>query len=239
VYVLYLTAKYIPVSLFSLRESDATNVVASTYLHPSPFCIKMTLVSLYLQVYGYKGIEDWVSFLKEIPVFIKGPSEVIVNNTMIKIRKFNDKADKADKDAGTNINSTVSYREFAYLSDSIEIAFWTKINSYTKYEETLKFLLLHVKYFGNRGSFFQWQEFNLLDNDQLPSSFTKKFDQSFDISQLGLLKRMDDFDEGVAFESLNIYSNTKKSNIRSQNIFVLPYEKKYSNRSYTYYRRRG
>ncbi|WP_066367530.1 hypothetical protein [Neobacillus fumarioli] len=236
---MYLTAKYLPVSLFSLRESDATNVVASTYLHPSPFCIKMTLVSLYLQVYGKNGVEEWVSFLKEIPVYIKGSSEVVVNNMMIKIRKFNDKADKADKDAGININSTVSYREFSYLSDSVEIAFWTKIDKFAKYEETLKFLLLHVKYFGNRGSFFQWQSFNIIDSGQLPPGFSKKFDQTFDISQLGLLKKMDDFDKSVTFEKLNIYSNTKKTNIRLQNIFVLPYEKKYSNRSYTSYKRRG
>ncbi|KEF37800.1 hypothetical protein M670_02831 [Schinkia azotoformans MEV2011] len=236
---MYLMAKYIPVTLFSLRESDATNVVASTYLHPSPFCIKMTLVSLYLQVYGKNEIEDWVSFLKEVPVYIKGSEEVIVNNTMTKIRKFNDKADKADKEAGININSTVSYREFAYLSDSIEIAFDKSIENFNKYEKELKYLLLHVKYFGNRGSFFQWKEFNLIDSEQLPFGYTCKFDNSFDVGRLGLLKRMDDFDEGVTFEALNIYSDTKKSNNRLQNIFVLPYEKQYSSRSYTCYRRRG
>lgn len=236
---MYLTAKYIPVTLFSLRESDATNVVASTYLHPSPFCIKMTLVSLYLQVYGKNEIEDWVSFLKEIPVYIKGSEEIVVNNTMIKIRKFNDKADKADKEAGININSTVSYREFAYLSDSIEIAFYTRLEKYNKYEQKLKYLLLHVKYFGNRGSFFQWKEFNLIDSGQLPLGYTCKFDNSFDVSRLGLLKRMDDFDEGATFEALNIYSDTKKSNNRLQNTFVLPYEKQYSSRSYTYYKRKG
>ena len=236
---MFLTVKYLPVSLFSLRESDATNVVASTYLHPSPFCIKMTLVSLYLQVYGKDRIEEWVSFLKEIPVYIKGSSEVVVNNTMIKIRKFNDKANKADKEAGSNINSTVSYREFAYLSDPIEIAFVAKSDSYAKYETTLKNLLLHVKYFGNRGSFFQWQEFNFINNDQLPSGFTRRMDQSFDISQLGLLKRMDEFDQKVTFEALNIYGDTKRTNVRFEKIFVLPYEKKYSNRSFTYYKRKG
>lgn len=235
---MYLVAKFSPVSLFSLRESDATNVVASTYLHPSPFCIKMTLVSLYIQVYGKDGAEEWVSFLKELPVYIKGSSKIVVNNTMIKIRKLNDKAKKEDKDAGININSTVSYREFAYLYDPIEIAFGTNIDYFQQYESILKQLLLHVNYFGNRGSFFQWKEFYRLDGD-LPADFTKPLDQTFDISQLGLLKKMDDFADGVTFDKLNIYSDTKKTHNRLTNIFVFPYEKKYSARSYTFYERRG
>ncbi|WP_033827884.1 hypothetical protein [Bacillus andreraoultii] len=235
---MYLVAKYIPVSLFSLRESDATNVVASSYLHPSPFCIKMTLVSLYLQVYGKDGVEEWVSFLKELRVYIKGSSKIVVNNMMIKIRKLNDKAKKEDRDAGININSTVSYREFAYLHDSIEVAFGTNIDSFQHNETTLKRLLLHVNYFGNRGSFFQWKEFYKLDSD-LPANFTKQLNNTFDISQLGLLKKMDDFSDGVTFDKLNIYSDAKKANNRLTNVFVLPYEKKYSTRSYTFYERRG
>ncbi|CEE02479.1 hypothetical protein BT1A1_2685 [Caldibacillus thermoamylovorans] len=236
---MYLVAKYIPVSLFSLRESDATNVVASTYLHPSPFCIKMTLVSLYLQVFGKDGVEEWVSFLKGLPVYIKGSSKIVVNNTMIKIRKYNDKAKKEDRDAGLNINATVSYREFAYLQDPIEIAFRTNIDHFQQNEPKLKRLLLHVNYFGNRGSFFQWKEFSILEQNQLPSDFTKKLDETFNIRQLGLLKKMDDFAAGVTFDKLNIYSDAKKTNNRLTNIFVLPYEKKYSTRSYTYYERRG
>ncbi|MDQ0157389.1 hypothetical protein [Robertmurraya andreesenii] len=213
--------------------------MAATYLHPSPFCIKMTLVSLYLQLYGKDGVEEWVTFLKGLPIFIRGSSEIVVNNTMIKIRKFNDKANKADKDAGTNINSTVSYREFAFLNDPIEIAFYTNTQNYDKYEQTLKYLLLHVKYFGNRGSFFQWKEFNVIDSEQLPSCFTKKLDHFFDMTQLGILKKMDDFHQDITFEKLNIFSDTKKTNIRSQNIYVFPYEKMYSARSYTYYKQRG
>lgn len=235
---MYLVAKFSPVSLFSLRESDATNVVASTYLHPSPFCIKMTLVSLFLQVYGKDGVEEWVSYLKKLPVYIKGSSKIVVNNTMIKIRKLNDKAKKEDKDAGVNINSTVSYREFAYLDDPIEVAFGTNIDRFSQYETTLKHLLLHVNYFGNRGSFFQWKEFYRLDCD-LPTDFTRPLDNTFDIRQLGLLKKMDDFADGVSFNTLNIYSDAKKTNNRLTNVFVLPYEKKYSTRSYTFYERRG
>lgn len=229
---MYLTASYTPASLFSLRESQASNVVASTYLHPSPYCVKMTLASLFLQIKGVEQIDEWITFLKNLEVFIEGPKYVVVNHSMIKIRKYNDKASKELLDLGMNINSPVSYREFAYLGGDVRLAFRLEQISEGALH-TLKECLMHVRYFGNRGSFFQWTGFTTLTS--LPNSFSFEIHQTYEADRLSLLKRMDDFSEGLNFDQINIYSETKATQARKEKVYVLPYSRLRSNHRYTFY----
>ena len=49
---MWLEVEYIPTSLFSFKDINATNTAARSLLIPTPFAVKMALISVCIQRYN-------------------------------------------------------------------------------------------------------------------------------------------------------------------------------------------
>ncbi|MDW8211874.1 MAG: hypothetical protein RMJ44_12395, partial [Cytophagales bacterium] len=115
-------------------------------------------------------------------------------------------------------------REYIHITDSFEIIFEVADNSAVDF---LKNYLHKINYFGKRGCFFQFLEYN----DNPPEPNVVPFDAKKGIA--GILQKYDDFDESVTFEMVDNFSKEKTK--RKEVIWILPLKSKSSSKSYTSY----
>lgn len=59
----WLTVSYQPVSLFSLKRSDATSMAARSTLVPTPYAIKMALLKVLLESQGHLHRTDFNTWI--------------------------------------------------------------------------------------------------------------------------------------------------------------------------------
>jgi hypothetical protein len=197
-----------PVSLFSLKESNSTNSGAKSVLLPSPYAIKMAMLNQAILHNDLNKLEEnklEFSYIKncKIAYHLSADNAFSVNNAFIKILK-------PERDT-PGFQRTVSFREYVYIKGNIEIVF---LGVTSEQEVYLKKMLSGINYFGKRGCFFQFIEFNNQPNDVNV--------KAFDIKNLsaGILQEYDDFDNGVKFENVSNYSNV--STKRNKKVFILP-----------------
>jgi hypothetical protein len=209
---------YKPTSLFSLRESNSTSSGAKSLFLPSPYAIKMAFLSQAISLGGENFYENKRHFeiIRDaaISFFIQG--SFCVNNCFIKIQK------QRENDP---FKSTVSFREYIFLGDQLEIVFEVKTNEAVAF---LKQYLHRINYFGKRGCFFQFLRYNEEPNE----SNVKELDLK--MMDFGILQEYDDFEEKLKFHDVNSFSDAKT--FRKKRIFVLPLNLVSSSKSYTYYR---
>jgi len=209
---------YKPTSLFSLKDSNSTSSGAKSLFLPSPYAIKMAFLSQAISLGGENFYNDTGKFIivrdAKISYFIKG--NFCVNNCFIKIQKQRDREP---------FKTTVSFREYIYLNEDIEIIFEVENSDSVSF---MKKYLHKINYFGKRGCFFQFINYN----DNPPEANVKPFNVA-DMSS-GVLQEYDDFGKKVAFDNVNSYSDSKTS--RDKCIFVIPLLSKSSSKSYTSYR---
>ena len=212
------SAIYRPTALFSLRDSNSTSSGAKSLFLPSPYAIKMAFLNQAISLMGENFYENNRHFeiIRDVVIdyYIKG--NYCVNNCFVKIQKQRD---------NEPFKSTVSFREYVFMDDDLEIIFEVK-----DLEESL-FLKQHlhrINYFGKRGCFFQFIEYN----DEPNSPNVKPFDVK-NISS-GILQEYDDFDKSLTFENVDNYSAAKTK--RKKRILVLPLLNDSSSKSYTKYK---
>lgn len=231
------SVKYLPTALFSLKDSHSTNSGAKSLFLPSPYSVKMALLNQIITIEGVetfnqrevevtKGkkkkieLQEAEFFEKirdaKISYYLQQGSGFCVNNTFVKILK------PAREEAG--FQETVSFREYIQITQPIEIIFENLDESAASY---LKKFLHKINYFGKRGCFFQFLEYN--DNPSVANVL--QFDSKKGLT--GILQKYDDFDEQVTFEMVNNYSG--KSTKRKEEIWVLPLKSKSSSKSYSSY----
>lgn len=246
------SVKYLPTALFSLKDSNATNSGAKSLFLPSPYSIKMALLNQIITIEGTelfkprevevtkgkkKKIEQRESEVFElirdvkISYYLPQGSRFCVNNTFVKILKIKeDKSSKRDKEAGKvfepGFQETISFREYIQITHPLEIIFEVSDNSQAEY---LKGYLHKINYFGKRGCFFQFLEYN----DNPPEANVVPFDVKKGLS--GILQNFDDFDKSVTFEMVNNYS--QKSTKRKSVILVLPLALKKTSKSYSSFKK--
>lgn len=218
------SVKYLPTALFSLKDSNSTNSGAKSLFLPSPYSIKMAILNQAITVGGeLEKMEEKNSlhfrYIRDAKVrfFMSAESDFCVNNTFVKILK------PAREEAG--FQETVSFREYIHLTKPLEIIFEVPDDLTADY---LKKYLHKINYFGKRGCFFQFMEYN--DNSSEANVFpfgTKK-------GLIGILQKYDDFDEKVTFEMVNNFSG--KPTKRKEEIWVLPLKLKSSSKSYSFYK---
>src|SRR5512147_1354179 len=99
--VKWLTVSYQPVSLFSLKRSDATSMAARSNLVPTPYAIKMALLRVMLEEQGRHHSEDfdrWIqsefAWIRDLQIFVLPPEKLIVNRNGYKLRYYDQTADK-------------------------------------------------------------------------------------------------------------------------------------------------
>jgi hypothetical protein len=209
------SAIYKPTALFSLRDSNSTSSGAKSLFLPSPYAIKMAFLSQAISLGGEDFIADNQKFeiVRDtvISYYIKG--NFCVNNCFIKIQKQRD---------NEPFKSTVSFREYIFLNDDIEIIFDVKNEEGVKF---LKQYLYRINYFGKRGCFFQFVKYN-----DTPNESNVKI---FDVKTFGLLQEYDDFEKQLTFNKVNSYSKAETK--RNKNLWVLPLKSGSSSKSYTSY----
>jgi len=213
------SAIYRPTALFSLRDSNSTSSGAKSLFLPSPYAIKMAFLNQAISLKGENFNENKRHFeiIRDVAIdyYIKG--NYCVNNCFVKIQKQRD---------NEPFKSTVSFREYVFMDDDLEIIFEVK-----DIEESLflKQYLHRINYFGKRGCFFQFVEYN----DEPNSPNVKSFDVK-NISSGGILQEYDDFDKTLTFENVDNYSAAKTK--RKKKILVLPLINNGSSKSYTKYK---
>lgn len=225
----WLAATYRPVSLFTLRASQATSSGGRTNLVPTMYGVKMALIDA-----AFRSGEDGAAvfpWLKSLPIRFEPPREAVVTNSFIKIRR-EPKKRTAD---GPAYIPTIGYREFCFYQGDLRIAF--EVGSLSGAElEHIGALLPRVNYFGKRGSFFQY--INETRMDELPLSFGAPLEASE--SQFSLdtvIQYLDDIGPGATWERLNSFSQepVRLGKDRSFVPTALPYRKVAASRGYTRY----
>jgi hypothetical protein len=226
---------YQPTSLFSLKDSNATNSGAKSLFVPSPYAIKMAIINQAIISDGLDQFQEEESIKREkitikqsenfqhiskseISYYLQKQSNFCVNNCFVKILR--------PAREGDGFTETVSFREYLYLSHPIEIIL--NVNS-DEQDTYLKKYLHKINYFGKRGCFFQFIEYK--NDDQVSEANVEIFDAKK--MQTGILQRYDDFPEKATFDQVNNYTETNVS--RKELILVLPLKNKSSSKSYTLY----
>lgn len=213
-----------PISLFSLKSSNATNSGAKSLFLPSPYAIKMAIINQAITVGGEleklsskKSIEFGYIRDAQITYFISENSYFCVNNSFVKILK------PARESSG--FIQTVAFREYIHISEDIEIIF--NVDN----EEAKGFLkkyLFRINYFGKKGCFFQFVRYQ--DNPSTPN--VVKFNA--EVFKPGIIEEYDDFDSKVNFENIDNFSfNSTK---REKLILTLPLENTGSSKSFSCYK---
>ena len=238
----WLRASYLPVSLFSLRMTHATNKGGKTLVLPTPYAVKMALLDASFRHWDGAEAEinarhlfDWI---KSRQVRICPPKECIVQNTFVKILDY-----ARDPISGPYRN-TIAYREFAYHSGEMEIAL--EIDDLSgEYTATAQKLFACVNMFGKRGSFWQFNGARVFKG-QLPGNFTLlrlQVDQS-NLALYQMSQAFDDFGEQLCkakdgFDRISTYG--RGSVILDQHrileLTAIPYRRVSASRRFTWYRR--
>lgn len=246
---MWLEVIYEPTTLFSLKQSDATNRGAKSLLAPSPYSVKMALLNA-LIVFGDYNFESELNkrksknntektifeLIKDLTIRFALPNNVVVNNCFIKIQKLK-RIEGEEKETETElVDTTVAFREYIYFGGDIRLAF--KIDDPSQ-EKILKEFLPKINYFGKRGCFFQFKGFNQLENEIIESvnyQYCKELSEGLTGSLLTgfLLTKMDDVQDNAKFENLNIYSE-KRDAKRTPKFYLIPLTRKKSNKNFTLY----
>ena len=210
---------YQPTNLFSLKESNSTNSGTKSLLIPSPYAIKMALFNQAITIDGKMVFEEKknkeFSFIKDAEIAYRVSGSFCVNNCFVTIQSLRD---------GT-YRGKPSFREYIYLSDSIEIIFEVQNEESKQY---LRKYLHRINYFGKRGCFFQFVGYR--DNPSEPNVKT------FDVSDLtpGILQEFDDISPDAQFKNVNNFDSANAQ--RNKKILVIPVQNMNSSKSYTHLR---
>ncbi|MFN8356386.1 MAG: hypothetical protein U0Y10_18160 [Spirosomataceae bacterium] len=221
------SAIFQPTTLFSLKESNSTNKGAKSLFLPSPYSIKMAILNQAITIGDdLTKLEEKKSqefgFIRDaqISFYIPESNSFCVNNSFIKIQE--------PVREGSGFKPTISFREYVFISDKIEIIFEVPTVEAKNY--LIKYLY-KINYFGKRGCFFQFLEFN----DYPPEANVKLFNGKNGVA--GVLQSYDDFDEKATFDSVNNYSSANSK--RKKQILVLPLSVESSSKSFTIFSRPG
>lgn len=200
----WLTVCYQPVSLFSLKRSDATSMAARSNLVPTPYAIKMALLKVLLEEQGkshQSDFERWIkqefTWIRDLKIQVFPPDQLIVNRNGYKLRYYDQTADKADKTRSTMpLQDGFVFREWVHLEGNLKICAG-KSDRLLELEK----LFSQINYFGKRGCFFQY----------LPDETLRSAEPSFaDSSEQGfIVQPMDDLGAKTTFNRINPFSTDK------------------------------
>src|SRR4051794_28157339 len=147
----WLLAEFAPVSLFSLKTSQATSGVGRTLVVPTPYAMKMACVDAAFRA-GWPDdqCEGFLESLVGVEARVRPPGTAVVTHTIVKIRQ----EPKAPSPAVPYISS-VAYREVVHHTGSWLWAFDLAAGDEVL-AERLVLALPHVRSVGKRGSFLQF-----------------------------------------------------------------------------------
>lgn len=200
----WLTVSFQPVSLFSLKRSDATSMAARTNLVPTPYAIKMALLKVLLEGEGHRhrlDFEEWIkqefAWIRDLQIYVLPPEILTVNRNGYKLRYEDQIANKADKTLSTfAMQDGFVFREWIYAEGILQIC----CGKTSRFSE-LEMLFAQINYFGKRGCFFQYMpDASQITNEPL---FGANYGTCFTV------QLMDDLSSKTTFNKVNPYSKDK------------------------------
>jgi hypothetical protein len=241
---MWITAHYLPVSFFSLKPAGVTSSGGKTLLVPTPFSIKMALLSAAMYSRGREEGERLFPFLRDIALYLEPPEEILVLKSFSKIRrelkdKSNpEKAQRARERKEYPMQPTIAYREYVSYTGTLRLA--CQIPNDSPLVSLLPGLLTQINYLGKRGGFLQIASQPLISVEQPQGRFvplTATHPQDFELE--GTLQMLDDCGSDLTFAKANIYDGAKVMLHRDRVLrhIVLPYKQIRSSRSYSWYQR--
>lgn len=230
----WLVGEFEPVALFSLRPSYTTASGGQTLLAPTPFAIKMALLDASCRVEGVQVARRRWQVLRALQVAWRPPSHVVVSRTFQRVLKPRRSEAKGEEEQGP-FQRTIAYREYAYFADAFGLALGWEGEDHCDW---LSALLVHVSYFGKRGSFVQLRAAPRCV-EELPRDYVMLTKQPTQFPIDGVLQALDDCSLKVDFEAVNVYN--KESSLskmdRLRVYVVLPYRQQRSTRAFAWYER--
>ncbi|ELS04221.1 hypothetical protein Xen7305DRAFT_00039490 [Xenococcus sp. PCC 7305] len=206
----WLTVHYQPVSLFSLKRSDATSMAAKSNLVPTPYSIQMALLKVLIESQGNEHKEDfeeWIEsefkWIKDLDIYIQPPKQLIVNRNGYKLRYWNQQADKDYRKANNKQPPNIMpmqggfvFREWIYMQGNLSIC----CGETEKLDELEKLFSL-INFFGKKGCFFQYlpNETQKTEQPQYQTDMTNSF----------TVQPMDKLGRKSTFNRINPYSSEK------------------------------
>lgn len=206
----WLTVSYQPVSLFSLKRSDATSMAARSNLVPTPYAIKMALLKALLESQGslhQTNFDQWIKtqfvWIRDLQMYVLPPERLVVNRNGYKLRYWNQQADKDYRKAHNKEAPAISpmqdgfvFREWVHLDGELQICCGS-----TDRVAELEQLFAQINYFGKRGCFFQY----------LPDAKRETPEPQFQPNaEAGFtVQPMDDLGEKTTFSRINPFSTEK------------------------------
>ncbi len=241
---MWLIAHYLPVSFFSLRPAGATSSGGQTLLVPTPFAIKMALLSAAIRSRGRQEGERLFPFLRDLALSLEPPEDLIIVKSFGKIRRELKDKSNAEKAARARerkeypFQPTIAYREYVNYRGSLRLA--CELPQESPLAPLLPELLMQLNYLGKRGGFFQITEPPVSSAEPPAGQFiplTAPQQQAFPAA--GTLQILDDCGPGLTFSRANIYESERIVPHRDRLLrhIVLPYRLWRSSRAYSWYRR--
>jgi hypothetical protein len=235
---MWYQAFYVPISLFSLRQSLSTSSGAKTLLVPTPFALKMALLDAAIRILGKEQATLLFPTIRDLQIAIQLPAQLVVINSFLKIvrPKKNGPSDDLGTGLITPLGSTIAYREFVSYDGALGLSLSDSKGNALPAEMVQ--LFAQINYFGKRGSFVQLVE-PLRTSDQLDEHWTLLTAEQRQFIADGTVQMLDDFGPSTTFERADITSGIRITlgKERVQRPIVLPCRLVRSSRGYTLYQR--
>ncbi len=241
---MWIVAHYLPVSFFSLKPASATSSGGKTLLIPTPFAIKMALLSSIIRSRGIAEGEHLFPLLRDLDLHLEPPETILVMKSFSKIRrelkdKNNpEKARRARERKEYPLQPTIAYREYVKYEGALRLA--CQLPTESMLGEFLPDALMQINYLGKRGGFLQIVARPSIVEQQPAGRFihlTAATLQPF--APTGTLQMLDDCGPSLTFAKADIYNSAKivLHKDRVLRHIVLPYEHVRSSRNYSWYQR--
>jgi len=247
----WLLAAYQPVSLFSLKSALATSSGGKTVLVPTPYALKMALLSAAIRMGGVAYGRDFFPALRDLRIGLRVPERLVVINGFGKVRHpweppKQKGADRNAAEARARLkgtfpwNSTIAYREYVHFGGALEFAFASASDDETGHDlAAIGPLLYCINYLGRRGGFMQLAGIPR-PADTLPDGYhilTQEVAGAFGLDWS--LHTLDDCGPSLTFDQANIYTRERIALGRGRVLrrAPLPLRLAQSSRSFSLYRR--
>ncbi|AGB40921.1 hypothetical protein Halha_0960 [Halobacteroides halobius DSM 5150] len=222
---MWLEIEYSPTSLFSFKDINATNTAATSLLFPTPFGVKMAIISEAIQKYDLAKGEEVFKLIKDKKIRFNIPKEAVVNKTFGRITDLRNKVGR----------SKPAYREYVFFNGELKIAI--DAEELSKEEiNLLKRLFVRVNYFGKRASFMQFKSFN--ETKELGNGYLQLMgEEDVQLANKSIIQLTEDIPPEATFAEINIYNSEEKLKRKNnKRIFTVNLEETLSGEGYQYYK---
>jgi hypothetical protein len=197
--------RYAPVTLFSLKMSQATSTAGKTLLVPTPYAVKMAFLDAALRHGGTGDADELVKRLAKANVRIGVPQHACVTGTIQMVRQETREVERKRNPGLPWYRPNIAMREFVHYQGDLRLGF-DRDSCHPDLTVFLRQIAPAINYLGKRGSFFQYLGYS--EQQDLDSTFTQMVgNDGGDLPARGHRATLDDFGSSATFDALNSFSS--------------------------------